>query len=176
MVVLATGGIPLLPDIKGIDNPKFAKAVDVLDGKTDLGEKVLVVGGGMVGAETADFIGEHGRKVTIIEMESELAKDMPDGPRLYLMERLKEYGVSCLTGAVVKEFLDDGVVYLKDGREEKIAGFDSIVLALGTKSYNPLEEKLKGRVDAELYVIGDAVKARKAIQAIEEGARIAVTI
>jgi NADPH-dependent 2,4-dienoyl-CoA reductase/sulfur reductase-like enzyme len=176
VVILATGGVPLLPDIKGIDNPKFAKAVDVLDGKTGVGDKVLVVGGGMVGAETADYLGEHGRKVTIIEMESELAKDMPDGPRIYLMERLKEYGVSCLTGAVVKEFLDDGVVYLKDGREEKIAGFDSIVLALGSKAYNPLEEKLKGRVAAELYVIGDAVKARKAIQAIEEGARIAVTI
>ena len=176
VVILATGGIPLLPDIRGIDNPKFAKAVDVLDGKTDVGEKVLVVGGGIVGAETADFIGEHGRKVTIIEMESEIAKGMPDGPRLYLMERLKEYGVSCLTGAVVKEFLDDGVVYLKDGRKEKITGFDSIVLALGTKSYNPLEEELKGRVDAEIYVVGDAVKARKAIQAIEEGARIAVTI
>jgi 2,4-dienoyl-CoA reductase-like NADH-dependent reductase (Old Yellow Enzyme family)/thioredoxin reductase len=176
VVILATGGVPLIPDIKGIDNPKFVKAVEVLDGKAYVGDRVLVVGGGMVGAETADFIGEHGRKVTIIEMEQELAKDMPDGPRLYLMERLKEYGVSCLTGAAVKEFLDDGVVYLKDGREEKITDFDSVVLALGSTSYNPLEEKLRGRVDAELHVIGDAVKARKAIQAIEEGARIAAAI
>lgn len=175
VVILATGGTPLIPDIKGINNPAFVKAADVIDGKKVVGENVLVIGGGMVGAETADYLGEHGHRVTVVEMQPEVAGDIPDGPRLYLLQRLKEYGVACLTGAVVKELLESGVVYKKDGKEERITGFDSIVLALGSTAYNPLEEKLKGKV-AELYVIGDAVNARKAINAIEEGARIAVKI
>ncbi|GLI20052.1 hypothetical protein TSYNTROPHJE_18650 [Tepidanaerobacter syntrophicus] len=136
---------------------------------------VLVVGGGMVGVETADFLGEHLHKVTIVEMLPEIAKDEQDAVKYFLLKRLNEYGVKAITGATVKEFLDDGVVCEKDGKEEKIAGFDTVILAMGAKAYNPLEEKIKGKVP-ELYVIGDAVKARKAVEAIEEGARAAVKI
>ncbi len=175
VVILATGGVPLIPNIKGIDNPKFVKAVDVLEGKKEVGTNVLIVGGGMVGVETADFLGEHGHKVTIVEMLPEIAKDEQDAVKYFLMQRLNSYGVKAVTSATVKEFLDDGVVYEKDGKEEKLTGFDSIVIALGAKAYNPLEEKIKGKVP-EVYVIGDAVKARKALEAIEEGARVAVKI
>ncbi|GLI20053.1 oxidoreductase [Tepidanaerobacter syntrophicus] len=174
-VILATGGVPLMPNIKGIDNPKFVKAIDVLEGKKEVGMNVLVVGGGMVGVETADFLGEHLHKVTIVEMLPEIAKDEQDAVKYFLLKRLNEYGVKAITGATVKEFLDDGVVCERDGKEEKIAGFDTVILAMGAKAYNPLEEKIKGKVP-ELYVIGDAVKARKAVEAIEEGARAAVKI
>lgn len=174
-VILATGGVPLMPNIKGIDNPKFVKAIDVLEGKKEVGMNVLVVGGGMVGVETADFLGEHLHKVTIVEMLPEIAKDEQDAVKYFLLKRLNEYGVKAITGATVKEFIDDGVVYEKDGKEEKIAGFDTVILAMGAKAYNPLEEKIKGKVP-ELHVIGDAVKARKAVEAIEEGARAAVKI
>lgn len=174
-VILATGGVPLMPNIKGIDNPKFVKAIDVLEGKKEVGMNVLVVGGGMVGVETADFLGEHLHKVTIVEMLPEIAKDEQDAVKYFLLKRLNEYGVKTITGATVKEFIDDGVICEKDGKEEKIAGFDTVILAMGAKAYNPLEEKIKDKVP-ELYVIGDAVKARKAVEAIEEGARAAVKI
>lgn len=175
VVILATGGVPLIPNIKGIDNPKFVKAVDVLEGKKEVGQNVLIVGGGMVGAETADFLGEHYHQVTIIDMLPEIAKDEEAAVKLFLMQRLNSYGVKMITSATVKEFLDDGIIYEKDGKEEKLTGFDSIVIALGAKAYNPLEEKIKGKVP-EVYVIGDAVKARKALEAIEEGVRVAVKI
>lgn len=175
VVILATGGVPLVPDIKGIENPKFVKAIDLLDGKKEVGQNVLVVGGGMVGSETADYLGEHLHNVTIIEMLPEIAIDEQDDVKYYLLERLKKWGVKAITNATVKEFLDDGVIYDKDGKDERITGFDSIVLAMGAKAYNPLEEKIKGKV-LEIYVIGDAVKARKALEAIEEAARIAVKI
>lgn len=175
VVILATGGVPLVPDIKGIENPKFVKAIDLLDGKKEVGQNVLVVGGGMVGSETADYLGEHLHNVTIIEMLPEIAIDEQDDVKYYLLERLKKWGVKAITNATVKEFLDDGVIYDKDGKDERITGFDSIVLAMGAKAYNPLEEKIKGKVP-EIYVIGDAVKARKALEAIEEAARIAVKI
>jgi 2,4-dienoyl-CoA reductase-like NADH-dependent reductase (Old Yellow Enzyme family)/thioredoxin reductase len=175
VVILATGGVPLVPNIKGIDNPKFVKAVDILEGKKEAGMNVLIVGGGMVGVETADFLGEHYHNVTIVEMLPEIARDEQDAVKYFLMERLNKYGVKSITSATVKEFLDDGVVYEKDGKEEKLTGFDTIVLAMGAKAYNPLEEKIKGKV-SEVYVVGDAVKARKALEAIEEAARVAVKI
>lgn len=175
VVILATGGVPLVPNIKGIDNPKFVKAVDILEGKKEAGMNVLIVGGGMVGVETADSLGEHYHNVTIVEMLPEIARDEQDAVKYFLMERLNKYGVKSITSATVKEFLDDGVVYEKDGKEEKLTGFDTIVLAMGAKAYNPLEEKIKGKV-SEVYVVGDAVKARKALEAIEEAARVAVKI
>lgn len=175
VVILATGGVPLVPNIKGIDNPKFVKAVDILEGKKEVGMNVLIVGGGMVGVETADFLGEHHHNVTIVEMLPEIAKDEQDAVKYFLLERLNKYGVKAVTGATVKEFLDDGVVFAKDGKEERLTGFDTIVLAMGAKAYNPLEEKIKGKVP-EVYVVGDAVKARKALEAIEEAARVAIKI
>jgi NADH dehydrogenase FAD-containing subunit len=108
-------------------------------------------------------------------MLPEIARDEQDAVKYFLMERLNKYGVKSITSATVKEFLDDGVVYEKDGKEEKLTGFDTIVLAMGAKAYNPLEEKIKGKV-SEVYVVGDAVKARKALEAIEEAARVAVKI
>ncbi|HWQ76954.1 MAG TPA: FAD-dependent oxidoreductase [Syntrophomonas sp.] len=175
VVILATGGVQSVPKISGIDNPKFLKANDVLEGKAIPGHKVLVVGGGLIGAETADFMAEHSRSVSIIEMQPDIALDMHDVHRIELLRRLKEFEVDFITDATVVEFLDDGVVYKKDGRKEKIAGFDSIVLAMGTVAYNPLEAKIKGKVP-ELYVIGDAASARQAIDAIAEAAEVACSI
>ena len=175
VVILATGGVPLIPNIPGIDNPAFLKGTDVINGKNAVGANVLVVGGGAIGSETAEFLAEHGCKVTLIEMLPEIAKDVQWVPKIFLMERLKEYHVTDMTSATVKSFLDSGVVYERDGREDRLEGFDNVVLAMGTVAYNPLEEKIKGMVP-EVYVIGDAVKARKAIDATEEAARIAVSI
>ncbi len=175
VVILATGGVPLIPEIPGIDNPKFIKANDVLEGKAIPGYKVLVVGGGLIGAETADFMAEHSRKVSIIEMQPDIALDMHDVHRIHLLKRLKEFEVDRITSARVVEFLDDGVVYEKDGKKEKITGFDSIVLAMGTASHNPLEAKINGKVP-ELYVIGDAASVRQAIDAIAEAAEVACSI
>jgi pyruvate/2-oxoglutarate dehydrogenase complex dihydrolipoamide dehydrogenase (E3) component len=129
----------------------------------------------MVGVETADFLGEHAHRVTIVEMLPEVARDEEAAVKFFLFERLNKYGVKFVTNATVKEFLTDGVLVDIEGKEEKLTGFDNIVLAMGVKSYNPLEEKIKGKVP-EIYVIGDAVKPRKALEAIEEGARVAVRI
>ncbi|SLM18329.1 NADH oxidase [uncultured spirochete] len=175
VVILATGGVPLVPHIKGVDNHGIVRAIDVLEGKVTVGEKVLIVGGGMVGVETADFLGEHGHKVTVMDMLPGIGMDEEAAVKVFLFERLKNYGVASITNATVKEFLDGGVVYEKDGKEEKIQGFDTIMMALGVKSYNPLEKEIKGKVP-EVYVIGDAVKPRKALEAIAEAASTAVKL
>jgi pyruvate/2-oxoglutarate dehydrogenase complex dihydrolipoamide dehydrogenase (E3) component len=134
-------------------------AVEVLDGKQAVSGAVLVVGGGMVGAETADFLGEQGCRVTIVEMDDAIAKAVQPGPRLYLLKRLTEYDTTVIVGATVTAFHPDGVTYRADGTAHRLDGFDAVVLALGATAHNPLEAALRGHV-REIHVLGDAVKAR----------------
>lgn len=174
-VIVATGSKPLLPKIEGIDQKDMLLAGDVLLGTVETGSKVLIAGGGMVGAETADFLAEYGHDVTIIEMLPEIARDVNMVVKIGLLDRLKAYGVTRITSAEIKKFNKDGVVYEKAGNEHTLSGFDSIVLALGTVAYNPISEKLKGKVK-EIYVIGDAEKAGKILPATTAAAHLGITI
>lgn len=175
VIILATGGVPAIPPIHNIENVPYVHAVDLLDGKAMAGTNVLIVGGGLVGAETADFLGEHGSNVTIIDMLPEIGMNMQYGPLKFLKKRFAEYGVKEITSAKVTEMYEDGISYQQNGESKEIRGFDTIVLASGVKSWNPLEEKLKGKVK-ELYVIGDAKKPSMALDATEAGARVALQI
>lgn len=174
-VILCTGSVPLIPNIPGISNTGAITAHDVLDGKLMVGQNVLIIGGGSVGVETADFLGEHNRTVTLLEMMNDVALDEPVAARLYLLERVAKYGVKIITDAKVQKFLNGGVVYTRDGEEIAAIGYDTVVLAMGTKAYNPLEDAIKGSVK-ELYVVGDARKARKALEATHEAADVALKI
>lgn len=175
VVIVATGAEPNIPDIPGIDNPKVVTAVDIISGKKDAGEKVLIIGGGLVGCETADLLGEHGHKVTLIESLAEVANDVQESVKHFLMLRLKRHEVQIATNTTVKEILQDGAKVEKDGQEKQLTGFDTIVIAVGAKPVNELKSQLEGKV-RELHVIGDASEPRKAIDAIEEGASLAIKL
>jgi 2,4-dienoyl-CoA reductase-like NADH-dependent reductase (Old Yellow Enzyme family)/thioredoxin reductase len=175
VVIVATGGEPLIPDIKGANGQCVVTAWDILEGKKQAGPKVLIIGGGMIGCEVADFLGEHLHHVTLLEILPEIAKDVPLSTGYFLMQRLKEYGVQIEMETTIVELLDDGAVVHKNGKRSKLDGFHTIVLALGTKSVNSLKNQLEKKVP-EVYVIGDALTPRQAIDAIEEGARVALKI
>ncbi|NLJ56365.1 MAG: FAD-dependent oxidoreductase [Firmicutes bacterium] len=174
-VVLATGGETDFPPLQGIDNPRVVTASEVLEGKVDPGPAVLIIGGGLVGSETADFLAEQGREVTVLEMLPEIATDMQDVVRQFLMDRLYHFGVDIETETTVREITADGVKAIQDGQEVRLEGYDNIVIATGIQSVRGLEEQLKGKVP-ELHIIGDAAEPRKAIDAIEEGAALAVKL
>jgi len=172
VVIVATGGSPVIPkDMPGVDNPKVVTAIDVLTEKVRCGPKVLVLGGNSVGCEVADWLGFHRKDVTLIEMMEEVGLDVDTFHKPFLMERLTRWGVKIITHAKVKRITDDGVVVERNGKEETIGGANNIVLALGTKPVNDLDMQLKGKVH-EVYVIGDAKQARKAYDAVQEGAKI----
>ena len=174
-VVLATGSQPCLPNIPGIDNPKFVSCLDILGAKVQPGAKVLVVGGGMSGAETADFLGEHNRQVSIVEMREAIAADEQPTVRFFLMKRLEEHKTQMHTSAKVTRFFDDGVEVEENGETKTLRGFDTIVLATGVKAYNPLQEKLEG-ICKEVYVIGDAEDTGPANKATEAGMAVGLAI
>ena len=173
VVVVATGSVPATPrSIPGIDKPIVVTARDVLAGKVMVGNKVIVIGGGEVGCETADYIGERGVKsITVLEMLRSVATDLIPWSREFLMERLNKHGVKFVTRATVNEVLDDGVVFTRDGKQETIRDVNMVVLAMGAKAVDGLSSQLKDSV-TEIHVIGDARSPRRAIEAIFEGAEV----
>jgi NADPH-dependent 2,4-dienoyl-CoA reductase/sulfur reductase-like enzyme len=174
VVIVATGGAPFIPEsIPGANKPNVVTANDILAGKVIVGNKVVIIGGGEVGCEIADYVGERGvRQIIVVEMLKGVALDMFFINKKFLMDRLNAYGVSVVTSAKVKEIIDDGVIFSKNGRDEYIRNVDNVILAMGVKPVNNLLAKIRHKV-ADVYVIGDAKEPRKAIDAIAEGAEIA---
>jgi NADPH-dependent 2,4-dienoyl-CoA reductase/sulfur reductase-like enzyme len=179
-VIIATGGVPLIPaDIPVVGGTSVVKAWDILAGHVMAGPRVLVIGGGTVGCETADFIAHPvddrkpgANQVAIIDMLDNVALDELSSSRSLLIQRLRSKGVKIITSAKVIEILADGVRYLKSGREEMLSDIDTIVLAVGTISNNVLGQKLQDS-SIPTFVIGDAKEPRKAVEAIAEGWEIA---
>ncbi|MEG0856066.1 MAG: FAD-dependent oxidoreductase [Terrisporobacter sp.] len=176
VVILATGAIPLVLPIPGINDTGIVHAVNLLDGKNQCGKKVLVVGGGLVGAETAAFLGEQEHDVTVIEMRDEVAADVASEHRKFLMKDFDEYKIKTITEAKVSEFVEGGVNYtLLDGSEHAAHEFDTVVLAMGARNYDQLSETVK-EIVKDTFVIGDAVRARRALNATVEALEVALTI
>ncbi|WP_239257052.1 FAD-dependent oxidoreductase [Listeria ilorinensis] len=176
VVILATGATPLVLPIPGIHESGLLHAVDILDGKSHAGKNVLVVGGGMVGSETAAFLGEAGHKVTVVELRDEVGADVRSEHRKFLMKDFDEYHIDTITGAKVASFFEGGVSYTQaDGTEARVDGFDSVVLAMGSRAYNPLEEEVK-QIVPDTFVIGDAVRARRALDATTEALNVVMAI
>lgn len=170
VLVIATGAKPLIPHIEGIEN--CLNAVDVLDGKVKCGKKTLVIGGGLVGCETADYLGERGYDVTLVEAKDDIAGDIVSEHRIYLMKNFVENQVKVYTSSPVLKVSKNGVVIDRNDNQVKLKDFDSIVLALGSKAYQPFDKQLAN----EQYVIGDAKDARRAIDALKEAREIIIRI
>ena len=173
-VILAAGGIPLLRAIPGIDRGNVVTAWQALACPEKVGKKVVIVGGGSVGAETAEFLVDRKKDVTLVEMLPEIAGDAEKVNRKVLLRSLGEKGakVRVLTKAVA--ILEEGVEVEFDGRKE-ILPTDTAVLATGVRPNDESEEALRA-LPVEFHKIGDCVEPRKAIDAIHEGFQVALQL
>ncbi|TET41648.1 MAG: FAD-dependent oxidoreductase [Dehalococcoidia bacterium] len=167
VVVLATGATPIIPDIPGARGKNVVPAVAALTGQKELGEIVIVVGGGMVGCETAEFLAQEGKKVSIVEMLPRIGNDIVATNRPFTLARLRKAGIRMDTNAKVEEITNKGVTVSRDGVSDFLEG-DTVVLAVGFTANKELFQELEGRVAAS-YSIGDCVEARMMRQAVEEG-------
>jgi NADPH-dependent 2,4-dienoyl-CoA reductase/sulfur reductase-like enzyme len=174
-VIVAIGGKPFFPAIEGIQDSGTISVEEALTGSVSLGSKVLVVGGGGIGAEVADYLSEIGKEVTLVEMLEGIALDLVGHLQYFLNKRLREKGVKILTSTKAVRFEKDGLWVEDPQGTKKLEGFDSVVLALGSISDDGLAESLKGKV-SEVYVIGDASKPREVMEAVLEGEEVAFKI
>ncbi len=175
-VVIATGSIPIVPPIEGINSNKVVFFDEILQGKVQAGENIIIVGGGSVGIETAHYLFKKDKQITVVEMLPEVAKDVPFAEKVVLMDEI-EGKVKILTDSKVLEITDEKLIVEKNNKKKELTGFDQIVIAIGSKPDNTLYKEIKERMpELEVYIIGDAKKARKIIHAIAEGNRIGRTI
>ena len=163
-VILATGAEPVSPPIKGLSDYVWAEIL--YDKNMPKGEKVVVVGGGLIGIEIASKLVDNNNDVTIVEMLDEIARGMEMIERALTLKKLKSKNVKIYTGTKVEE-IDGKNVYVKGEKDSVLEGIDKIVIATGMKSYHPLEEELKGKIP--VYIIGDAKEVGKAQEAIFDG-------
>lgn len=159
-IIIATGSVPLRLPIPGLDTCGCSTAEDVLTGKVDTGKRVLVVGGGMVGCECVEFLTEREHIVDMVEMKPVIGEDIVPEARKYIMANLEKHKVTQRVNARVKQFYADGVDYTDTvtGEDAAMRDYDSVVLAMGYKSNNTLEEKLKD-LAPQVIVIGEARQA-----------------
>ena len=134
--------------------------------------RVAVIGGGLVGCETAEFIADSSHEVIIIEALDEIARDAERLHRRFLIKRLEKKCLRIITKATLKEIRENCVLIGKNNEEVKIENVNSIVLALGYESNNKIEFSSNDR-NIFVYDIGDYKKPRNILNAIHEGFRLA---
>lgn len=151
-VVCATGVKPAVLNIEGAE--RAVNARDILEGKAS-GKNIVVIGGGSIGCETAEFLAKQGKKVSIVEMTDKLASNTGKTDQTILLGHLKGYSVKLLTECRVEKITADEVVYkAKDGKKAAVKA-DTVVLAIGDKPDSSLYDSLKDEVK-EIYNIGDS--------------------
>ena len=168
-VINAVGAYSAAPRIPGIDSVNVADAWKVLAGEQQVYGTVAVIGGGMVGCETAEYLAARGCKVSVIEMMDKIAAGESTTILPTLLENYKTYGVEQYPSHKVKEFRMDAVVCEnKDGAEATIP-CDYIVLAMGARS-NEFDAAALEAASIPVYSIGDAAgKAADISNAIRTG-------
>ncbi|MBU0993732.1 MAG: FAD-dependent oxidoreductase [Proteobacteria bacterium] len=195
-IILATGAVPIEPPIKGHDLPHVVQAWDVLEEKVFTGRRIIIIGGGAVGVETALFLAEKGtitgetlkflmvnnaeplvdlydlclkgtKKVMIVEMLDTVGKDIGKSTRWGMMQDLSRVGVEINTQTKALEITEQGIKVDINGEVKEIPA-DTVVLAAGSKSYNPLQ-KIVENSGITYDVVGDAKQVALAFDAVHQG-------
>jgi 2,4-dienoyl-CoA reductase-like NADH-dependent reductase (Old Yellow Enzyme family)/thioredoxin reductase len=175
VIIIATGGNPLKIPFSGIELTRLLMAADILEGVEQVQTPTaFVVGGGLVGLETADYLVARGVQVTLVEMLPDVGTDMDVLAKAVLLGRLKRRGVALHTRTRVTEFTKKEAIAQQNGSAIRFP-IETVVMAVGVRSNCDLIDALKND-DIEMYVIGDALKPRKALDAIWEGFDVALNL
>ncbi|MBI2866640.1 MAG: FAD-dependent oxidoreductase [Chloroflexi bacterium] len=167
-VIIAAGSRPKGLNIPGAKGSHVVDAWAVVSGAATTGDRVVVIGGGQVGCETALLLRSQGKQVTTVEMLPELLVGLePPRVRSDLLWQLKQAGVVVRTGWKAEEITREGVVMATPEGKRALEA-DSIVIAAGALPNNGLAQALDGG-PFELHVIGDAAQPRRIADAVREG-------
>ncbi len=171
IVIIATGSVPLIPDIAGIDKASVVTCIDLLLGKKKAGNTAVVIGGGLVGCETALWLAENKKKVTIVEILPELMTGglpVPHMNRQMLLDLLALNYVKINTNTSVQEITDEGIITIDKSSRHNLIKADTVVLASGLISDDRLYRSLVGKFP-HLYALGDCRQPRNIMGAVWDG-------
>jgi 2,4-dienoyl-CoA reductase (NADPH2) len=182
-LILATGGEPAVPPVEGLGLEHVVQAWDLLSDRQHAGRQVVVIGGGAVGVEVSLYLAEQGtlsgeelkfllvnraepadelyrlatssgRKITVVEMQDRLGANLGRTTRWGMLQDMERYGITSLVATRVLGITPTGVRIEREGRVEELAA-DTVVLAVGTRSCNPLQKEA-AELAIPCQVVGDA--------------------
>lgn len=175
-VILALGATPINLKIPGAEKAHVVNALDVLNNQVAVGENVVVVGGGLIGTETALYLAEKGHKVTIAEMLNEIMTDVAVTDKLAYLERIAQTDLTIFTGQRVIEITEKGLTLSNQKMQNKEMLADTVIMAVGLSPAPSIFNCKEETPDFDIYKIGDFVKAGKIFDAIHTGYKTALRI
>jgi len=169
-VIVAAGATPLaLADVPGIENAKVTTAVQVLHGKAKVGEKVIVIGGGIVGTEVGLFLAEQGKEVVFVEMLDTFMNNITFDEKIVYEERFRNLKTSVHTGKRLERVSNEGITVMDRYGTRTTLTADTVVLAAGFRPNRELIDGLKDDPNLQVFEAGDCVRPRKIFDAIHDG-------
>ncbi|MGN1022679.1 MAG: FAD-dependent oxidoreductase [Lachnospiraceae bacterium] len=169
-VILAAGSTPVMPgSIPGIDHPKAVSCVDALLNRKPIGDTVVIVGGGLVGCETALGYAMEGKHVTIVEALDQLMKtgDVPAMNRQMLLDAFACCHVRILTGTRLAGIQDEGALLLLPDGNRELVSCDNVILSIGYRPRKSMAEELQG-CGAAVFEIGDGAGVGNILSCIRD--------
>ncbi len=175
VVIAATGSRPNRLPIPGFDSELVTDAREVYEKRPDVGRKIVIIGGGDIGCETADWLAGSGRDITVVEILPDVLTRMKKIPGERLLRRLSEKGVAILTETRVASIERNKVILIeKDGKESELEA-DIVICAIGAEPEGSLLHELNGRV-RQLIAVGDAESTGNLGSAIRSATEAALKI
>lgn len=175
VVIAACGSHPFIPRIEGAGQDFVATAHDVLMGKTAPGRRVAVIGGGLVGAETADMLSLQAEQVSIIEMLPQIMKDAEPTPAALMMERFRQHHVAIYTSTKLVKIGDHSILLDHEGTQTCLEHLDQVIIAIGVRANTELTDHLD-ELGCRAIRVGDAAKVKNGYLGIREGFEAGLSI
>jgi len=173
-VILAIGSAPVIPQIAGIESA--IKALDFYNDMSKVGQRVIMVGGGLVGCEVGLHLAKNGRDVTVIEMLDRVAQDSYKMHRIGLIDEMDRM-LTYRTGLKCTSVKPDGVTVIDRENRKEFIFADTVIYAVGMQEKKKEAEKIRSAIkDATVYEIGDCVNAAKVYDAVRQGFIAAMSI
>jgi len=175
-LILATGAKPATLKIPGSDKANVTNVFDVLNEKVTLGDKVVVIGGNEIAVQTAEWVAEQGKEVTIVEKTKTIGHDINIFNILAHRRTMADLKIKTLVNVNVEKITDEGVVLTTLGGREATIPADTVINAEAFEANNSLLLELKANAAAEIYAIGDCAGVRKLYESIHDGHKVGVKV
>ena len=167
-VVVAVGAVQAKPDVPGIDKPLVTDVLEVLKGKARVGQKVHVVGGGVIGVEVGLFLAQQGKELVFTTRQDDFMAGVASSQAAAYQEMLTGQKVTAYTGKRLESVADDGAVVVDREGTRKSIPADTVVLATGFVPQTSLGDQLRDQKGLQVYAVGDCVSPRMIYDAIHE--------
>lgn len=174
-VIVATGSLPGRPPIPGIESHCVVQARDLYEGAWPAGDKIVVIGGGDIGCETAEWLAAAGKQVSIVEIAAQILTRMKDIPRQRLLARLAAKKVKIYTETQAVSIEAPNVRLKKKDGEEFLLTADTVVLGINAQPEDTLLHALKGKFK-EVIAVGDAALPGNLGAALRHATEVALMI